>query len=111
MYPLPEATLPECVISESGENYRGTQWVTGDGDACMPWNVSSVRKVSLEFSMGSVKYITTTQPRVQGGGVIDPLRRFLITYQLHLFNRVETKMLFRPSHKMKSWLRALDRHF
>lgn len=44
-YPLPEALLPECLISESGKNYRGTQWVTEDGIPCMPWNVSSVQKV------------------------------------------------------------------
>lgn len=49
VYPLPEAVLPECVISESGENYRGSQWITGDGDPCVPWNVSSVRTVSLKF--------------------------------------------------------------
>lgn len=49
VYPLPEAALPECVISESGENYRGTQWITEEGDPCVPWNVSSVRTVSLKF--------------------------------------------------------------
>lgn len=55
-YPLPEAILPECVLSESGENYHGTQWITENGERCVPWNVWSVRKVRthIKFNHDSV---------------------------------------------------------
>ncbi|KAL4096525.1 hypothetical protein QTP88_021464 [Uroleucon formosanum] len=55
-YPLPEAALPECVISESGENYRGTQWITEEGDPCVPWNVSSVRTLVKESALIDQSY-------------------------------------------------------
>lgn len=59
-HPLPNAVLPECVISESGENYQGTQWITENGEACVPWNISSVRKVSqsiILYIFGLVKNV------------------------------------------------------
>ncbi|VVC27876.1 Immunoglobulin-like fold,Kringle,Kringle-like fold,Thrombospondin type-1 (TSP1) repeat,Kringle [Cinara cedri] len=46
-YPVPESVLPECAVSESEKNYRGTQWTTYDGLPCVAWNVSLVRKTAL----------------------------------------------------------------
>jgi len=54
VYPLLEAALPECGISESSENYRGTQWITENGDPCLSWNISSVRKVSLNIGSNKI---------------------------------------------------------
>ncbi|XP_050534998.1 uncharacterized protein LOC126902018 [Daktulosphaira vitifoliae] len=43
-YPLPQAELPECTISLSGYQYSGSQWITENGEQCLPWNITELRK-------------------------------------------------------------------
>lgn len=64
-HPLPKAAIPECSISESSVDYRGTQWIDRDGEPCVPWNVSSVRKVSIKHTHAAYIF-TTISATIQG---------------------------------------------